>query len=97
MLMENFLNILFWRDYTDGHIKCGDRSNIFEEIKKATIKRSGYKLLDMNKILPFVNKLRKQIGLKELTIKLHNGTLMEMTPEVRKELILKELENNGKI
>jgi len=42
------------------------------------------------KTLPFINKLRKQIGLKELTTKL-NHCLMEITPEVRKELILKKL------
>ncbi len=95
ILMDGFFNLLFWRDYKDGHVKCGDRGRIFEEIKKATKTdfygedRSVH--LDVDKILPFINKLRVQLGLLELCSTLIFNDLVEMTPEVKKELILKEL------
>lgn len=94
--MDGFLNLLFWRDYKDGHISCKDRSCIFEKIKEATT-HNYYEdeesvSLDTKKILPFINKIRKQIGLLELTNSLYSGTLLERTPEVERELILKELE-----
>ena len=96
MLMEEFFNLLFWKDYKGGHLDLKDKSNIFAEIKKATeIRDYGdgeYPTLVMEEILPFINKIRKQIGLLELTNSLYSGTLMERTPEVEKELILEELE-----
>ncbi len=94
-LINQFFNLLFWKDYSDGHVNVGDRSNILEEIKKATIEKdygegNEYNL-DTKKILPFINKIRNQIGLKELTTEL-NDCLMEMTTEVKKEIIMKRLE-----
>ena len=89
-LISEFLNLLFWKDYSEGHINSGDRLSIFSEIEKATKTGNDY-FLDTNKILPFINKLREQIGLTELTTKMGN-CLMELTDEVRKELIVKELE-----
>jgi len=95
ILMGEFFNLLFWRDYKDGYVGCEDRQNIITEIRKHT-RRNGYNgdeyvSLDTNKILPFVNKIRKKINLPELDNTLYSGTLLEVTPEVRKELILKEL------
>ena len=96
-LVDKFLNLLFWRDYGNSHVDCKDRGNIFEEIEKATNFQifpnddENYAILDTGKILPFVNKIRKQLGLLELDNTLFSGTLMEMTPEIKKELILKEL------
>jgi len=95
MLLDDFLNLLFWKNYTEGYVDIKDRDNIFKEIRKATKTNDygdgEYDSLDTNKILPFINKIRKQIGLKELTNKLMVGTLIEVDDEVRKELILKEL------
>lgn len=95
MLMSEFFNLLFWKDYKGGYVDIKDEDNIFEEIKEATeIEDYGdgeYPRLDVDKILPFINRLREQIGLLELTNSLYAGTLMERTPEVEKELILKEL------
>ncbi len=94
-LMSEFFNLLFWRDYKGGYVDIKDKDNIFTKIKEATeIEDYGdgeFPRLDMREILPFINKLRKQIGLLELTDRLYSGTLIEMTPEVKKELILKEL------
>ena len=96
-LMGEFFNLLFWKDYGGGHVVFKDEENIFEEIKKAT-KETNYDgeesvRLDTNKILPFINKIRKQLGMFELSNTLFGGgTLMERTPEVTKELILKGLE-----
>ena len=39
-----------------------------------------------------MNKIRKQIGLKELTAELNEGYLQEITPEVMKKLIVRGLE-----
>lgn len=94
-LFNEFLNILFWKDYKEGHIDVKDKDSIFGKIKEAT-KEHGtdcetYYSLDTKKILPFINKIRKQIGLKELTLELHHNCLMEMTEEVKKELMLKKL------
>ena len=86
-LMNSFFNILFWKNHSEGYLNINDKQNILKEIEKAT--KGEY--LDTEKILPSINKIRKQIGLKELTLKLNN-TLIEITPEVEKLLILKELE-----
>lgn len=96
MIMDNFLNLLFWKDYGSSHVDCKDRGEIFKQIEEATeIEDYGdgeYPRLDTNGILPFVNKIRKQLGLFELTNELFGGgNLMERTPEIEKELILKEL------
>lgn len=81
-LINCFFNLLFWKNHGEGYVNVNDKGKIIDEIKNST---------DTEKILPFVNKIRKQIGLPELTIKLNN-ILMEMTDEVRKRLILKGLE-----
>lgn len=98
-LMDSFLNLLFWKDYKDGHVNYKDRENIFTQIKEATTKcyydDEEYVDLNVDKILPFVNKIRKRLGLLELDNTLYRGTLLERTPEVEKRLILKELEKNG--
>ncbi len=96
-LMEQFFNLLFWRDYKDGYVNIKDKDNIFVKIKETgEIKHYGddeYTInLNTDKILPFINKIRKQIGLLELDNTLYAGTLIERTPEVEKKLILKELE-----
>jgi len=84
----SFFNLLFWKNYTEGYVDVKDKNSILTEIKNATINGD----LDTEEILPFVNKIRKQIGLKELTTKLENGWLAEITDKVRKELIIKALE-----
>jgi len=89
-LMNEFFNLLFWKDYSKGHINIEDKVIIWKEINNAKTNKE-FIGLDTKKILPFVNKIRKQIGLKELTNELYNGTLLEITDEVRKELILKKL------
>ena len=94
-LMEQFFNLLFWKDYKEGHVHPKDKDNIFLEITKATRETNydgekSYRL-DTKEILPFINKIRKQIGLKELTEEL--GCLMEMTTEVKKEIMMKRLED----
>ncbi len=97
MLMDEFLNLLFWKDYGSSHVDCKDRGEIFKQIKEAT-KIENYDdeecpRLDTNEILPFVNKIRKQLGLLELANNVFgSGTLFERTPEIEKELILMELE-----
>lgn len=85
-VINNFFNILFWKNYNEGYIDVKDRHSILDEIEKAT----NGDFLNAKKILPFVNKIRKQIGLKELTAEL-DGCLMEITDEVRKRLILQGL------
>lgn len=100
ILMSEFFNLLFWKDYKGSYLNENDKSNIFKEIEEATRiwNYDGEESirLSIEKILPFVNKIREQIGLKKLTTYLYTGTLMERTPEVDKQLILKELEKNGK-
>ncbi len=94
-LINQFFNLLFWKDYGEGHVDEKDKSNILLEINKATIEKdygSGNEYdLDTKKILPFINKIRNQLGLKELTTEL-GDCLMEMTIEVKKEIIMKKLE-----
>ena len=95
-LVDSFFNLLFWKDYGGNHVDINYKSNIFKEIEEAT-KMENYDgeeslRLDTEKILPFINKIRKQLGMLELTNKLFGGgNLMERTPEVDKQLILKEL------
>ena len=62
-----------------------------EKYSYKTLSGSIISGLDTKNILPFINKIRKQIGLPELTDKLDN-ILMEINDEVRKRLILKGLE-----
>ena len=88
-LINNFFDILFWKNYSEGYVNFQDKRDIFKEIKNAEIKDN---FLDTKKILPFVNKIRKQIGLKELTAELNEGYLQEITPEVMKKLIVRGLE-----
>jgi len=83
--INSFFNLLFWKNYEKGYVECYDE--ILTEIKEATTNGN----LDTKKILPFVNKIRKQIGLKELTAEL-DDILYEITPEITKRLILKRLE-----
>ena len=94
VLMQQFFNLLFWKDYQENHVNEKDKGNIFLEIVEATRETNydGEKNyhLDTKKIFPFINKIREQIGLKELTEEL--GCLMEMTTEVKKEMMLKRLE-----
>jgi hypothetical protein len=94
-LINEFFNILFWKDYFSGYLDINDKQNILSEIKKCSEEYDygedgkGVKL-DTEEILPFINRLRVKIGLPELTLEL-NHCLMELTDEVRKELILQEL------
>ena len=90
-LFQDFFNLLFWKNHTEGYVSYEDRTKILEEIEKNTTEHKGDINLNAEKILPFVNKIRKQIGLPELTNKLDN-ILQEITPEIRKKLILKGLE-----
>ena len=90
-LINHFFDILFWKDYSKGYVKTTDKSIIVDEIEKSTSAFPDVNLLDTKKILPFINKIRKQIGLPELTTKLNNS-LQEIDEEVRKKLILKGLE-----
>lgn len=85
-LMNAFFNLLFWKNYSEGYVNVNDKHSILTKISEATDGDS----LNTKKILPFVNKIRTQIGLKELTAEL-DGCLMEITPEVTKRLILKNL------
>jgi len=89
MLINKFFDILFWKNFSGGYLNVEDKGSILEEIEKAKRKYHEY-TLDTEKILPFINKIRKQIGLPELTLELNNS-LMEITEEVRKELILRRL------
>ncbi len=94
-LLDEFFNLLFWKDYQDGHVCVEDRMEISTEIEEATINKyydgDDNSYLHTKKILPFINKIRKQIGLKELTTEL-GDCLMEMTTEIKKEIIMKRLE-----
>ena len=99
-LIGEFFNLLFWKDYGSGHVDVKDKGNIFKEIEEATKtyhdEGDESVRLDLEKILPFINKIRKQIGLMELSNTLFGGgTLMERTPEVDKHLILQELEKSN--
>lgn len=89
--IDKFFNLLFWKNYGEGYVNVEDKSNIFKEIKINLKEYGDYTDLNSKGILPFINKIRKQIGLPELTNKLDN-ILQEITPEIRKKLILKGLE-----
>jgi hypothetical protein len=94
-LMNEFFNILFWKDYSSGYLNEEDKQDIISEIKKCS-KEYDYGEdgkgvnLDTEKILPFINRLRVKIGLPELTLEL-NHCLMELTDEVKKALVIKNL------
>ena len=91
ILINDFFNLLFWKDFHSGHVDIEDKHRILEEIGKAKKRyHEDNFTLDTEKILPFINKIRKQIGLPELTLEIDN-MLMEIDDSVRKELILRRL------
>jgi len=69
-LFQRFLSLLFWKDFEDGHITAKILHDIFSEIEKATketeMEGDIIYSLDTEKILPFINKMRKQINLPTL-------------------------------
>ncbi len=68
--LDSFFNLLFWKNYGEGLVKAEDKTAILSEIEKATridyYDETEQSSLDAKKILPFINKLRKQLGLEEL-------------------------------
>lgn len=91
-IISSFFNLLFWKNYANGYVNVEDKNSILNEIVKHSEERhkeDGLSL-DTYGILPFINKIRKQIGLPELTNELDN-ILQEITPDIRKRLILKGL------
>ena len=85
--LNSFFNLLFWKNYSNGYVNSIDKNSIVREIDN----NADEERLSTSGILPLVNRIRNQIGLPELTDKLDN-IIQEVTPEVRKKLILKGLE-----
>lgn len=76
-VLDNFLNILFWKDYSEGYISSELKKEIFRLTE--TVKVEGgdesYIVWDTEKGMEIANKIREKIGLPKLINK--GGTIME--------------------
>lgn len=89
-LINQFFDLLFWKNYANGYVNPEDKQKILSEIKNSQDKMYNYSKLDTKKILPFINKIRRCINLPELTLEFGHG-LLEMTPRVKKEIMIRRL------
>lgn len=92
-LMMNFFSILFWKNYGEGYVYPKLIDEIFVSIEEA---QNQSVPLHLNNILPLINKIRKNIRLPELTTEYDGFTLMELTSEIKKDIMLKKLKDEKK-
>ncbi len=77
--IDQFLNILFWKDYKDGYVSYELRQDIYKVLDTVKTKHYGEDEcinIDQEKAIIVANVIRKKIGLPQL--KIEHGTLMEI-------------------
>lgn len=76
--IQDFLGILFWKDYSKGYISAEDKADIFNQIETHWENHIDYSKVNLEGILPFINELRKKINLPELVLIKEKGYLCEI-------------------
>jgi hypothetical protein len=78
--IDSFLNILFWKDYSSGYITPQLRQEIhdtLDTVKECGPKDEPYHIIDTEQAVEVANKIRVQIGLKQLKME-SGGFLSEI-------------------